>query len=348
MGILDSLMGKSSQAKPLWTREGGEPAIGLAWVGGGSALAVGRSDGTVEILDGQTGATKRSELLHDGGLMALGADPLGTLVVTGGADGRAIVLDATSFERKKSIDTSAKTKGAWVEHVQFSPDGSFVAIAAGKLVWLGQVRGGTDLFELGPHQSTVAALSFRADGKELAVARYGGADVWSIAGTHVHALAWQSSLVSIAFQPQGRFLAAGCQDDAVHFWRLDTLTDSMMGGYPAKPRAIAWSQDGDHLATGGGNELVVWSFKGKGPEGTTPVILKGHEGLVTTIAASPKDQRFASGGRDGRVHLWRPQRSDKPVMSLELGDIVHTVSFSGDGRLAAGAANGNVVVARLP
>jgi hypothetical protein len=35
-------------------------------------------------------------------------------------------------------------------------------------------------------------------------------------------------------------------------------------------------------------------------------------------------------------------------MSLELGDVVHAISFSGDGRLAAGAANGTVSVARLP
>jgi hypothetical protein len=347
MGLLDGLLGRSS-AKVAWAREGGEPALCLAWAGGGGALAVGRSDGTVEVMDGKTGQTRGSELVHEDGLLAMAADPLGTLVLTGGADGKAVVLDATSFERKKSIDTAAKTKGAWVEHVAFSPDGAFVAIAAGKLVWLGQVRGGSDLFECGPHASTVAGLAFRADGKELAVARYGGADVWSIEGSHVRALPWQSSLVSIAWQPQGRYLAAGCQDDAVHFWRLDTFADSMMGGYPSKPRAIAWSQDGDLLATGGGHELVVWSFKGKGPEGTTPRILKGHEGLVTVIAASPKDQRFASGGRDGRVHLWRPQRSDRPVMTLELGDVVHALAFSGDGRLAAGAANGSVVVARLP
>ena len=347
MGLFDGLLG-GSKNKVAWARPGGEPALALAWVGGGSALAVGRSDGTVEVLEASCGAPRRGERLHPEGLLAMAQDPLGTLLATGGADGQVIVLDATTFERKKTIDTSAKTRGAWVEHVAFSPDGSFVAFAAGKLLWIGRLRGGSDLFECGPHASTIAGLSFSPDGTQLAAARYGGVDLWSVEGSHVRELPWKSSLVSIAWQPGGRYLAAGCQDDAVHFWRLDTFADSMMGGYPSKPRAIAWSRSGEQLATGGGQEVVVWSFKGKGPEGTSPAILKGHEGLVSVLAASPEDQRFASGGRDGRVLVWRPQRSETPVMSLELGDVVHAIAFSGDGRLAAGAANGSVTVARLP
>lgn len=344
MGLLDMFKGKGS-SPVAWAREGGEAALGLAWMDG--ALIVGRSDGTVERLHGTTGATEKSERLHEDGLLSIAADPLGELIVTGGADGKAIVLDVKSFERKKTIDTSAETKGAWVEHVAFSPDGSRVAVAAGKLLWLGQLRGGNDLLKFGPHASTIAGLSFRKDGGAIAVARYGGADAWSMTGEHQE-FPWKSSLIAIAWQPQGRFLAAGCQDEAIHFWRLESGADSMMGGYPSKPRCIVWTEDGNQLATGGGLEVVVWSFKGRGPEGTTPIILKGHEGLVTVLASAPKDQRIASGGRDGKLLLWRPSRSDKPVMSLELGDVVQSIAFSPDGRIAAGAANGNIVVAKLP
>jgi len=176
VGLLDVFKGKGSSPVS-FVREGGEAALGLAWVGGG--LAVGRGDGSVEVLDAKTGETKRSELLHEDGLLTMAADPLGTFVLTGGADGKAILLDATTFQRIKTIDTSAETKGAWIEHVAFAPDGNRVAIAAGKLVWLGQIRGGTDLTKLGPHASTVGGLSFRADGGAVAVARYGGVDVWT-------------------------------------------------------------------------------------------------------------------------------------------------------------------------
>jgi WD40 repeat protein len=344
MGLLDMFKGKGS-SPVVWAREGGEAALSLAWMG--PALLVARSDGTVERLDGATGTTEKSELLHEDGLLAMAGDPLGEMIVTGGADGKAIVLDVKTFERKKTIDTSVETKGAWIEHVAFAPDGARVAIAAGKLLWLGHVRGGSELLKLGPHQSTVAGISFRADGGAIAVARYGGADLWSVSGERQE-LPWKSSLISIAWQPQGRFLAAGCQDEAIHFWRLESGADSMMGGYPSKPRALSWTEDGNQLATGGGMELVVWSFKGRGPEGTTPIILKGHEGLITVLASSPKDQRIASGGRDGKLHLWRPSRSDKPVLTLDLGDVVQSIAFSPNGLIAAGAANGNVVVARLP
>jgi len=110
MGLFDGLLG-GSKNKVAWARPGGEPALALAWVGGGSALAVGRSDGTVEVLDASSGAPRRGERLHPEGLLAMAQDPLGTLLATGGADGQVIVLDATTFERKKTIDTSAKTRG---------------------------------------------------------------------------------------------------------------------------------------------------------------------------------------------------------------------------------------------
>ena len=91
-------------------------------------------------------------------------------------------------------------------------------------------------------------------------------------------------------------MACGSQDNTVHFWRRSTEEDSMMSGYPVKPSALAFDDSGALLATGGGEAVTVWSFHGRGPEGTTPGVLEFHAQPVTTLSFAPGAMLLASGG----------------------------------------------------
>lgn len=343
MGFFDKLVGKSSApAGPTWTRELGDHPVGLGYALGGKVVVVATGAGSVVVLDGASGQVQRAVAVHaESGALSAAID--GTRAVTGGMDGKACVVDIASGEVTHRLEADAD----WVEHVAIGSDGTF-AFAAGKHVrW--HDAGGALLAKLGPHASTVQGLAFSPDASKLAVARYGGLDVWTRDGNKDRELAWKTSLVSVAWQPKDRFIAAGCQDNAVHFWRLETEGDSMMGGYPAKPKALAWSHDGTSLATGGGEEIVVWSFRGRGPEGTTPTVLAGHTKLVTVLAAAPGDHRIASGGRDGLFCVWRPQRSETPVIKEAMSAPVAAVAFRGDGAMASAAdEKGRVVALKLP
>jgi WD40 repeat protein len=340
VGIFDKLMGKTTARGPSWTRTIEDHPVGLAYALGGKSLVVLTGGGSLLVLDAKSGETQRTIVVHEAGALTMACD--GARVVTGGMDGKACLVDLASGTITHRLEADAE----WVEHVAIGSDGSF-AIAAGKLVrWIG--ADGTLLAKLGPHASTVNGLSFSPDASKLAAARYGGVDLWKRDGEKDRELAWKSSLVSVAWQPKDRFIAGGCQDNAVHFWRLETNDDSMMGGYAAKPKAIAWSYDGTSLATGGGEEIVVWSFRGRGPEGTSPIQLRGHTKLVTTIVAAPSDHRFASGGRDGLFCVWRPQRSETPIAQHAMSAPVAHVAFASDGSSAAAAdEKGQLVVLPL-
>ena len=61
-------------------------------------------------------------------------------------------------------------------------------------------------------------------------------------------------------RPDGDIVACGSQDNTVHFWRRSSGKDSMMSGYAGKPSALALSASGILLATGGGQDVTVWSF----------------------------------------------------------------------------------------
>ena len=72
-----------------------------------------------------------------------------------------------------------------------------------------------------------------------------------------------------------------------------------MSGYPSKPSALAFDDTGALSATGGEEAVTVWSFQGRGPEGTRPGVREFHVQPVTTLSCAPGAMRLASGGGDG-------------------------------------------------
>jgi len=163
-------------------------------------------------------------------------------------------------------------------------------------------------------------------------------------------LEWKGSLVSMVLSPDGDIVACGSQDNSVHFWRRSTERDSMMSGYPGKPSSLAFDNTGTLLATGGGEAVTVWSFRGSGPEGTHPGVLEGHVQPVTTLAFARRGMQLASGGRDGAVVVWSLQRDGggDPVGEAFVADVVAELYWRPDGRaLAALDARGGVTVWRI-
>jgi WD40 repeat protein len=234
----------------------------------------------------------------------------------------------------------------WIEDVAWSPSGGLCAIADGRRVTALDVRC-VPVWHAGPHSNTISRLGWRPDGAQLAGATYGGLKLWRADGQDASLLDWRGSLLSVAWRPDGSVVAAGCQDSSVHFWRMATRKDSQMAGYPSKPDALSWSADGRWLATGGADAAVLWRFDRKGPEGTTPVELRGHEGRISCVAFGPSDM-LVTGGVDGRVALWQARRgsTDAPLTSIPMEDEVTALSWTPRGLLAADAA-GNIFTLQL-
>src|SRR6266700_5436837 len=71
--------------------------------------------------------------------------------------------------------------------------------------------------------------------------------------------------------------------------------------HAARVFAVAWSPDGQHIASAGEDQSVqIW----EGTTGRTLLTYRGHSDIVTTVAWSPDGMRFASSSWDHTVQVW--------------------------------------------
>ena len=332
--------------RPGWSAEVGDYAIAGGWTARGETLVVADAAGGVYAFDGTSGATIWAQPgVHHGGVLSVAIHPREPAFATAGQDGRVLVWSAAEGHVSQTIEVGSD----WVEHVAWSPDGQRLAASCSRQVCT-YGADGVQTWRSPDHPSTVSAIAW-SSAAELATACYGRVTFFDAStGEPRQKLEWMGSLVSMVMSPDGEIVACGSQDNTVHFWRRSTEQDAMMSGYPAKPSALAFDDTGTLLATGGGEEVTVWSFQGKGPEGTRPGVLDSHVEPITTLAFAPGARRLASGDRDGAVVVWSLQKDGQggPKGAAVVAGAVSEVYWRPDGRaLAALDARGGVTAWRI-
>jgi WD40 repeat protein len=296
----------------------GEYVVALAVSRDGARLVVGLGDGRLLGFSLPSGKEVFRVQAHPGGLLGLALSPDGRYIATCGQESKAKLWTPEGVLWRELAGGAS-----WVEHLAWSPLGTCLATASGRGIRLWSPEGEC-LREFASLPSTAGGLAWRQDGAYLAAPCYGGVSLLPVAsGAVPRQLAFRGSLISIAWSPDAKVLACGSQDCSVHFWRLATGADSQMEGYRAKPKALAWDSRSQFLATSGDAAVSVWDFRGKGPEGTAPILLKGHRSNCTQLAFSPRKGMLASGGLDAAVFLWEPLRASSP---LRVGELLREVT----------------------
>jgi WD40 repeat protein len=337
-------MPRIKNVKPLtasWHREIEDHVIDLIWSRDGRSLAAAAVSGPITIFERETGRIVHHFAGHRFGTSSLSWNADGTVLTSAGQDGKVRWWDTLRGEELLACEGGA----AWVEHVAWSPAGEVLASAAGKEVRFWD-RTGQLLSSFGDHPSTIADIAWHPQDKVLAACAYNGV---TLCLPHqpgrAERLEWKGSSLVLAWSPDGRFLATGDQDSTVHFWIIATRQDLQMWGYPTKVRELAWDCSGRYLATGGSPEVIIWDCSGKGPAGTRPISLRGHENFISALAYQHHGAHLASADQDGLVLLWRPEKNQQPIAYARADSGVSLLAWSPDDRLlATGTESGHVEV----
>ena len=288
-----------------------------------------------------TGTQQYHQLRHPTGVRAVASTtkPAGPhYLASGGEDGKVRLWDVTNPDKLPTVPVSEfdAAHDSAVTAAAFSPDGRFLATAAGRDVYVWSVADKKRLYALpAEHRDAVTAVKFTPQATLVTVARDKSIRVWKLGekgaaadkvidhrGGSVDVLGVSSNGGKVLFDKDpGELDVVGLADERP----LGTVT-SPTGGARFATLAL-YSPDDRTIATVGGDvdqksELTLWDAPqpgGRGGERRRLVTPKGY--AITCAAFSPDpDKRFVTvGTAHGDVYFWTVAAEEKaPALPAEV------------------------------
>lgn len=194
---------------------------------------------------------------------------------------------------------------------EFSTTGDRVVAGAqdGALYSWNLASGAEDRIERA-HTSPVSALAMHPHGRQVASAgRDGLVIMWKMPEIRrLRRFDLSQAIHSVRFSPDGRLLAATCDDGSVRIISLETNMEwTLLKTDDCAYRSLAFSPDGRYLAAGGmSDSVVLWDTRTWKIAQRYPLRSDAEYVWAPCVAFDRTGARIAAGGSDGVVRIWNP------------------------------------------
>jgi RNA polymerase sigma factor (sigma-70 family) len=156
------------------------------------------------------------------------------------------------------------------------------------------------------HACNLASIAFAPDGKLVGTGDDHLVRLWDLATGKELAhfgKTYSDGLCQIAFSPDGKIFAAAAHEERICLFDANNrkvireIRTKELGANPP----LTFSPDGKTLSSAGESGVVrLWEVA----TGKEVLQLKGHQGMVRSVAFSPDGKMLASSGADATVRLW--------------------------------------------
>lgn len=311
-------------------------------------IVTGSDDGIVRLWNFDRGEVTAQFNVHDSlPVNALAINAAGEVVVSGGDDNRAVMIDLITSEVKNIFNGHTGP----VRAVAMSGDARRVLTAAadGSIrVWDAtraeqiqsyaghrpNIRSRTVVGVFGPGELTI--LSGSADGtmrlwntlNALTIQEFRLA---GSSGTRA------PTINAVALSADGTRALSGDSNDAVILWDVATgQAMRTMTGHNGDVQAVAFLPDQTRaISAGADNALILWDLetgavvRRYGPQGPNS---EGHNKVIFDVALSPDGSIIASASGDERILLWNVETGAVILEIVDQKEAVRSIAFSLDGR----------------
>lgn len=337
---------------------------GIAFNGDGSLLASGGGDYKVKVWQTaqmRLGAELTPDVLrgHSDSVFAVAFSPDNQRLASAGYDRLIRIWDLTLKGLHPTVGTLSGHEGT-VLALAFTDDSKLLT-SGGKddTIRLWDVSEGRLLVTVTPGIGEIRSVALSNFEGDLQAGGGNGWSSWSVRGHSMATRLWNggATIGAIAFDPSGRFIAAGGNDGKVRIWdakqgfrspvvldatSLDPeLTESING--------ITFSADGRWLAAGGEARVIhIWErTQGGWAKVKTPDGSLRHDGAIWGLCFDPLGRWLASSNTEDnlRVRKWKVQDWTLAGESSPVKHAIWSLACAPGGlRVVGGDGNGTVTV----
>ena len=313
----------------------------LAFSPDGTLLASGSEDQTARLWRVESGECHAIIPSHSGCIWTVAFSPTDSILGLGGDAGLITLWDF----QQQAVRQTLQGHSGHLWSISFTPDGQRLASSAeDQTIRLWLVKTGQCLRVLQGYNNRIRAMAISSTGL-LACATNDQITLRNLVVEHsvTQLKRHTGEVYSVAFTPDGNWLASGGNDGIVKIWEVNTAhcLQSFRAHrgrifkvlfHPTQPLLMSAGSDGTtriwdiatfrclHTLIGHAGWIFSAAFSHDGRYLATgsdgeiklwdaktwqcQLTLPGHQGWVWALAFSPKDRRLASGGFDQVIRIW--------------------------------------------